>query len=357
MAESQKAGDEPSGSSPQDGNESGFLTNLLSKLHIKGSSEPAMKILEEPSLEGVKRYIESGKCKNIIVMAGAGISTSAGIPDFRSPGSGLYDNVTKKYKLEDPQAIFEIGFFRNNPKPFFVLCKELFPESFEPTVSHHFVKLLHDKGLLLRHYTQNIDGLERKAGLPDEKIVEAHGTMYTSHCINSSCNKEYPFEWIKAKIFADEVPICEDCETTIKPDIVFFGENLPWKFFECVEEDFDKCDLLIIMGTSLVVQPFASLVERVSSKCPRLLINREKVGQRNSSIIQALIQKYAAQDDGFDISSLLSGKGLNFESKQNRDVALLGDCDDGCKKLAEALGWADDLKKLGDPPKGRKEWL
>ena len=79
---------------------------------------------------------------------------AAGIPDFRSPGSGLYDNVTAKYQLPDPQLIFEIGFFRQNPRPFFSLSKELFPEAFEPTLSHHFVRLLHEKGLLLRHYTQ-----------------------------------------------------------------------------------------------------------------------------------------------------------------------------------------------------------
>ena len=82
------------------------------------------------------------------------VFAAAGIPDFRSPGSGLYDNVTAKYQLPDPQLIFEIGFFRQNPRPFFSLSKELFPEAFEPTLSHHFVRLLHEKGLLLRHYTQ-----------------------------------------------------------------------------------------------------------------------------------------------------------------------------------------------------------
>ncbi len=79
---------------------------------------------------------------------------AAGIPDFRSPGSGLYASIQEKYELRDPQAIFEIGFFRKNPRPFYTLAKELLPESYEPTPSHHFVKLLHDKGLLLRHYTQ-----------------------------------------------------------------------------------------------------------------------------------------------------------------------------------------------------------
>ena len=72
--------------------------------------------------EGILAYIKAGKAKNIITMAGAGISTSAGIPDFRTPGSGLYDNL-QKYNLPDPQAIFDIGFFRSNPEPFFQLAK------------------------------------------------------------------------------------------------------------------------------------------------------------------------------------------------------------------------------------------
>lgn len=78
---------------------------------------------------------------------------AAGIPDFRSPGSGLYDNL-QKYNLPYPQAIFEINFFRENPKPFFVLAKELYPGIFKPTIGHYFIRLLQEKGYLLRHYTQ-----------------------------------------------------------------------------------------------------------------------------------------------------------------------------------------------------------
>nr|CAD7454343.1 unnamed protein product [Timema tahoe] len=122
--------------------------------------------------------------------------SGAGIPDFRSPGSGLYHNL-EKYKLPDPQAIFEIGFFKVNPQPFFTLAKELYPGTFKPTVCHYFVRLLYEKGLLLRHYTQNIDTLERVAGIPGEKLVEAHGTFHTSHCLK--CRKLYDLEWMKGR--------------------------------------------------------------------------------------------------------------------------------------------------------------
>ena len=109
------------------------------------------QVLTELSIDGIVEYIKSGKATKIITMAGAGISTSAGIPDFRSPGTGLYSNL-QKYNLPDPQAIFEIGYFRENPEPFFQLAKELYPDGdkFRPTPSHFFIKLLHDKGLLHR---------------------------------------------------------------------------------------------------------------------------------------------------------------------------------------------------------------
>lgn len=201
--------------------------------------------------------------------------------------------------------------------------------------------MLNDKGLLVRHYTQNIDTLERIAGIPDEKIVEAHGTFYTNHCLE--CRKEYSMEWMKGtlivlnkifeikfylffvfieKIFKDVIPTCIECNRLVKPDIVFFGEDLPPKFYELPLKDFKKCDLLIIMGTSLEVQPFASLINRVNNNCVRLLINRELVGETGSSL-----------------KSFLFNDGLQFNQPENkRDVCWLGDCDDGIENLAQKLG-------------------
>ena len=76
----------------------------------------------------------------------------------------------------------------------------------------------------------------------------------------------------------EEIPRCDSCNNLTKPDIVFFGEQRPMRFFTAVQNDLPKCDLLIIMGTSLVVQPFASMIDEVGKECPRLLINREKAG-------------------------------------------------------------------------------
>lgn len=116
--------------------------------------------IEPAVLQDIARLLRAGRCRHVIVMAGAGISTASGIPDFRTPGTGLYDNL-QKYKIPYPTAIFELNFFLYNPKPFFCLAKELYPGQYKPNVVHFFLKLLDMKGALLRTWTQNIDGLER----------------------------------------------------------------------------------------------------------------------------------------------------------------------------------------------------
>ncbi|KAB1273368.1 NAD-dependent protein deacetylase sirtuin-2 [Camelus dromedarius] len=307
-----------------------FLRNFFSQTLGLGTQKE--RLLDELTLEGVARYMQSERCRRVICLVGAGISTSAGIPDFRSPTTGLYANL-EKYHLPYPEAIFEISYFKKHPEPFFTLAKELYPGQFkfwhvarvvssavlslamiaplQPTICHYFIRLLKEKGLLLRCYTQNIDTLERVAGLEPEDLVEAHGTFYTSHCISPVCRQEYMLSWMKEKIFSEVTPKCEKCQSVVKPDIVFFGENLPARFFSCMQSDFLKVDLLIIMGTSLQVQPFASLIGKAPLSTPRLLINKEKTGQ-----------------------------------KAYRDVAWLGDCDQGCLALADLLGWKKELEDL-----------
>ncbi|XP_060144682.1 NAD-dependent protein deacetylase sirtuin-2 isoform X1 [Globicephala melas] len=333
-----------------------FLRNFFSQTLGLGTQKE--RLLDELTLEGVTRYMQSERCRRVICLVGAGISTSAGIPDFRSPNTGLYANL-EKYHLPYPEAIFEIGYFKKHPEPFFALAKELYPGQFKPTVCHYFIRLLKEKGLLLRCYTQNIDTLERVAGLEAEDLVEAHGTFYTSHCISPVCRQEYALSWMKVKegwggqaaapaqsllppllpprsprsekIFSEVTPKCEKCRSVVKPDIVFFGENLPARFFSCLQSDFLKVDLLIIMGTSLQVQPFASLISKAPLSTPRLLINKEKTGQM----------------DPFLGMMMGLGGGMDFDSKKAyRDVAWLGDCDQGCLALADLLGWKKELEDL-----------
>lgn len=214
-------------------------------------------------LATIANRILSGQARRIICMCGAGISVSAGIPDFRSPGTGLYSRL-QEYKLPHPEAVFEIGFFKRNPKPFYLLAKELYPGNYAPTPTHHFMHLLHQKGVLLRCYTQNIDSLENLAGLPKESVIAAHGNFDGAHCVE--CRAEHDVEYVKSSVYKQTPCYCvkgrKGCKGLVKPAIVFFGESLPEKFWKMVPQDFPQADLLIVMGTSLVVQPFASLISR-----------------------------------------------------------------------------------------------
>ena len=132
--------------------------------------------------------------------------------DFRTKGTGLYDNL-QEYNLPYAEAVFDINYFRNKPQAFYTLAKEIMPGKYAPTITHHFIKYLHDKEILLRCYTQNIDGLERLAGLDEEKLVEAHGTFATSRCIKckDSIQKDVIDEGLKQTVLCFN-PYCEILE-------------------------------------------------------------------------------------------------------------------------------------------------
>ncbi|KAH6980967.1 DHS-like NAD/FAD-binding domain-containing protein [Ilyonectria sp. MPI-CAGE-AT-0026] len=276
--------------------------------------------LTDRSLPAVAEYIKSGEAKRIVVLTGAGISTSAGIPDFRSPKTGLYNNLAR-LNLPYAEAVFDISYFRKHPEPFYVLAKELYPGKFYPTVSHAFIALLARKGLLQMLFTQNIDCLERAAGVPSEKIIEAHGSFATQRCIE--CKTEYPDDKIREHVYKGEVPHCDetDCGGLVKPDIVFFGEPLP-KIFDNNTHQAAMADLVLIIGTSLSVYPFAGLPEMTMPGKPRVLFNMQRVGQIGN---------------------------------RADDVTELGSCDAGIRKLADELGWRDELEQLWREVVGEKE--
>ncbi|CAF1024886.1 unnamed protein product [Brachionus calyciflorus] len=285
--------------------------------------------LQTFDLDGIANYLLESE--NVIVMTGAGISTNADIPDFRSPSFGLYNRL-QKYNLPHPTAVFTLDYFKEDPRAFYDIAHELYPvlEKAKPTVAHYFIKLLDVKGKLLKHYTQNIDCLEDLTNLDAQKTVQAHGHIRSGTCLG--CKKSYNFEFLKENVIKNKIPKCENCSNTIKPDVVLFGEGLPKEFWDFMN-DFGKCKLLIIMGTSLVVQPFAGLAGQVDADCPRVLINRDPVG--DSGMFGSLITNV------FNLNPDFGSK-----SNSNRDVFLQGDCDEMCWKLAEKLGWKEDLEKL-----------
>uniref|UniRef100_A0A8C6SJ89 NAD-dependent protein deacetylase n=1 Tax=Neogobius melanostomus TaxID=47308 RepID=A0A8C6SJ89_9GOBI len=281
---------------------------------VQDLSPSSLKPPLESGLAAVVRLMKLGRCKNIVVVAGAGISTASGIPDFRTPGTGLYANL-EKYNLPFPESIFNIDYFSNDPLPFFSLAKSLYPGSHRPNYIHYFIRMLHHKGLLLRVYTQNIDGLEKLCGIPEDKLVEAHGSFATASC--HLCYTPYPADEAKDAIMNDKIPTCSFCAATVKPDVVFFGEDLPQKYF-LNTQDFPKADLLLIMGTSLQVNqlPFASLVNTVRSAVPRLLLNRDAVGP------------------------------FTKVPPRKKDFVELGNLEDLVRTFAQMLDWNKDIEEM-----------
>ena len=151
---------------------------------------------EKFTLEELVDRLRNRKFEKVVILTGAGMSVAAGIPDFRSPGSGLYSKM-QDYKLPTPESVFDIRYFEKSPEAFTKLAKEFFMSGkFEPTLAHKFVKKIHDEKMLSALLTQNIDGLEIDAGIPEDMIIQAHGHARKAHCID--CHKEVSIEaWKK----------------------------------------------------------------------------------------------------------------------------------------------------------------
>ncbi|KAF9168387.1 NAD-dependent histone deacetylase sir2 [Mortierella sp. AD011] len=287
------------------------------------------------SLDHVVSLLKNSK--QIMVLTGAGVSVSCGIPDFRSE-DGIYSRLSE-FELDDPQQMFDLDFFRERPQIFYSFAREIFPSNFTPSPSHYFIKLLESQDKLLRNYTQNIDTLEQKAGI--QKVLQCHGSFATASCVR--CGYQVPGDEIKDQIFKQEVAYCKACKTPspppkskakkrsgyhssddddddddddestkalMKPDIVFFGEKLPAVFHQSLKEDREKVDLLIVIGSSLKVAPVSDIMHQLPNSVPQILINRTPNHQ------------------------------MEF------DVQLLGNCDAIVAELCRMVGWELKHAKL-----------
>lgn len=295
------------------------LTEQVGKIDVTTTKEDnkdsdTIHVVEaSKELRQLAQLIQDGNIKKVVVLSGAGVSVAAGIPDFRTPGTGLYDNLAK-YNLPFPEAVFDVQFYRQNQNPFISLAKEIWPGmTHSPTKTHSFLKLLSDRKLLLRNYSQNIDGLEFLAQVPADELVECHGHFRTASC--TGCGKAADGEQVKRTILKGETPTCQQqhkhnkngaCQDPVKPDIVFFGESLPDRFHQLLKKDLKQADLLLIMGTSLQVAPVSHIPNMVS--CPRVLFNRDLV--------------------------------LKMKKK---DIFVQGDCDTNVELLCQLLGWDQEL--------------
>jgi NAD-dependent SIR2 family protein deacetylase len=311
---------------------------------------------DEPDAAGVRKLVElilSGNFHNVVVMAGAGISVAAGIPDFRSPSIGLYATISSMSHLRfrSPTFVFDIGTFRSDARPFWWTFSRLWPRAGwpKPTTFHYFLNLLHRHDVLLRCFTQNIDGLEEQAGLPADKVVYAHGVLAPCHCLD--CGGEVPLGDCVRTILQNApdagdyaqtiVPRCPRCgHDRVKPDVVFFGENLPRRFFELRGRDLARCDLLIVSGTSLEVWPFAGLPAQVRTNVPRFVINRDAVRRRGGTVREFFNTVKSAFTFG------MCDFGGVFDYNNGKDWFIGGDLQQSAGQVIAGLGWDEEFQRL-----------
>ncbi|KAF1970298.1 SIR2-domain-containing protein [Bimuria novae-zelandiae CBS 107.79] len=281
--------------------------------------------------------------KNIMVITGAGISTSLGIPDFRSKDTGFYSEL-RQMGFAEPEEVFNIDNFDENPHVFYRLAGKIVPDLKKWSPTHQFIRTLQDKDKLLTNYTQNIDNVEAQAGIRPDKLIQCHGSWATATC--RKCKYQVKGEDIFDAVRARQPAQCPRCVQGItatkssmkrkrssngskkrrgpgefddddsdgaydipepgimKPDITFFGEQLPNKFFEQLKEhDRDKVDLIIVIGTSMKVQPVCEIPHFVPRDVPQIYISRDPIHH------------------------------ISF------DINLLGDCDVVVTELARRAGW------------------
>jgi NAD-dependent histone deacetylase SIR2 len=290
------------------------------------------------------------KCSKILVITGAGISTSLGIPDFRSKSTGFYAKL-RDMGMAEPEEVFDIFNFDYDPQTFYSLAGDILPKGSAYTPTHAFIRALQDQSRLQTNYTQNIDNLEGLAGIASDRLIQCHGSFATASC--RKCKHQVPGETIFGAIRAKQIALCKVCEDRIaadaaagvpasskpgmpkkkaspkfaygsddsetseddiptpgvmKPDITFFGEDLPNDFFSRFNElDCDAADLVVVIGTSMQVAPVAKMPDKLAQAgredVPCIYIGREPC------------------------------EHIEF------DVQLMGDCDEVVWELARRAGW------------------
>lgn len=204
-------------------------------------------------LAGPERLAELiGEVSRVVALTGAGVSVPSGIPDFRTPGEGIWENV-------DPMEVASIDAFHRDTRRFWEFYRPRFAMlgDVEPNAAHVALAELERLGRLEAVITQNIDRLHRKAGT--RELVEVHGSIESSSC--TSCGSSWPLEEVEALFDEDGIATCTGCMGKVKPDVVLFGELLPEAAIERARSLAESADLLICVGSSLEVFPAAGLPE------------------------------------------------------------------------------------------------
>ncbi|OGP75121.1 MAG: sigma factor regulator FecR [Deltaproteobacteria bacterium RBG_16_50_11] len=223
----------------------------------------------EGQIERIAQWIVSSK--RVVVFSGAGLSTESGIPDFRSPG-GVWDRY-------DPEDFYFQKFIASEAsrEKYWKMATEMYEpmKKAQPNLAHLAIAELEKLGKLDCVITQNIDGLHAKAGNSEEKILELHGTAMHVTCLD--CGKRYDRDEIQERLQKEvNVPHCDDCKGPLKPATISFGQSMPERETQEAYHRSSLSDLFIVIGSSLVVQPAASMplvAKRNGAKL--VIINRD----------------------------------------------------------------------------------
>ena len=198
-----------------------------------------------------------------VVLTGAGVSVPSGIPDFRTPGTGMWENV-------DPMEVAHIDAFHRDTARFWRYYRPRFHElgSKEPNGAHRALAELEQRGLVAAVITQNIDRLHRAAG--SKRVIEVHGSIETSSC--TSCSESVGIDEVESLFTDQEIAICAGCGGKVKPDVVLFGEFLPEQAMAEATALCEDAELILCVGSSLEVYPVAGLPSVALNRGARLAI-------------------------------------------------------------------------------------
>lgn len=221
----------------------------------------------EERIEKLNELIKNAK--KIVFFGGAGVSTESGIPDFRSK-DGLYNTMDVEFEKYSPEYLLSRDCLYREPEVFFEFYRQKMNcEGIEPNIAHKVLAKMEAAGKLTSVITQNIDGLHQKAG--SARVWEIHGTTLKNYC--RKCGKRLDGDYIFKNV--EPVPYCE-CGGMVRPEVVLYGESLPFYAYDEAYTDLTEADLIIVGGTSLSVYPAASFIEEQVRFKKVVLINRDE---------------------------------------------------------------------------------
>lgn len=216
----------------------------------------------EEEVEAAARLLAGSR--HAVAFTGAGISTESGIPDFRGP-RGLWKQL-------DPMKVAHIETFRRDPRAFWEFAAGRNLSGARPNAGHRCVAELEEMGVVRAVVTQNVDGLHQEAG--SKRVIELHGTTKSASCL--ACGRRFPREEVVGRVRDGENPPKCGCGGLLKPDTVLFGEPLPSDALRRAFAEAESCDLMLVLGSSLVVYPAASIPEAAANRgAPVVLVNGE----------------------------------------------------------------------------------